>query len=215
MRAGRVGALVAWLFLYLLLLCCGLTALLVLYQDEIDFSLIQNWPQINGLRLIFFIESSMDILYYWKDVEQDILTNKIGWLRSEQGVLAELASTPADNLWLVKTPAGRKGELELLGKVCLVEKPVIPVPRLNALSVVYYDPFHPASLWFAESNPACNREQVTLWMRRHFPAAVKGNFQGANGVQALRGHVLLQLQQLAAKLQPQPFASILHATELA
>lgn len=155
----------------------------------------------------------MDILYYWKDVEQDILSNKIGWLRSEQGVLAELAATPADNLWLVKTPAGRKGELELLGKVCLVDEPVLPVPKLDALSVVYYDPYHPASVWFAERDAVCNREQVSAWMRRHFPAAVKGNFQGANGVQPLRGAVLLQLQQLAATLQPQLFASILRNTE--
>lgn len=155
----------------------------------------------------------MDILYYWKDVEQDILTNKIGWLRSEQGVLAELAATPADNLWLVKTPTGHKGELELLGKVCLVEKPVLPVPKLDAPSVVYYDPHHPASEWFAEHDATLNRDPVSAWMRRHFSAAVKGNFQGANGVQPLRGHVLLQLQQLAAKLQPQPFASLLRGTE--
>lgn len=155
----------------------------------------------------------MDILYYWKDVEQDILANKIGWLRSEQGVLAELAATPADNLWLVKTPAGHKGELELLGRVCLVDKPVRPVPKQDAASVVYYDPQHPASVWFAERDATLNREPVSAWMRRHFPAAVKGNYQGANGVQPLRGHVLLQLQLLAAKLQLEPFASILRSTE--
>lgn len=155
----------------------------------------------------------MDILYYWKDVEQDILANKIGWLRSEQGVLAELAATPADNLWLVKTPLGHKGELELLGRVCLVDKPVQPVPKPDAASVVYYDPLHPASVWFAERDATLNREPVSAWMRRHFPAAVKGNYQGANGVHPLRGHVLLQLQQLASKLQPQAFASILRNTE--
>ncbi|WP_062788613.1 hypothetical protein [Aquitalea pelogenes] len=154
----------------------------------------------------------MDILYYWKKADQDILTGKIGWLCSEQGVLAELAATPADYLWLVKTPQGYKGQLELLGRVCLVDQPVLSVPKLDACSVVYYDPYHRYSVWFDGADPARNRLPLTAWMRRHFPSAISGNFQGANGVQPLRGDVLLQLQKLAASLPARPFNEMAVAT---
>src|SRR3954464_12658537 len=124
----------------------------------------------------------MDVLYYWKDVKADMKAGRTGRLRCGKDKLALLKAGSPDFIWVVRTPDGQKGSLQLLGQLlCLHDTP----PRTaaekaaeKAESWLYYDPDHARSVWFEDSGSDEAVAAVTDWVRRHFPDAVRGNFQG-------------------------------------
>lgn len=150
----------------------------------------------------------MDVLYYWKDVAADLKAGRIGWFRSSNERLAEFQNGHPDYIWVVKTPRGMKGKLQLLARVVWSDHPAKPVPTLRGQSFMYYDADAPGSVWFEGSDADTEIERVSRWMQLHFPAAVSANFQGVNGQQALRGAVSQELVTLAKSFQPRPFRTI-------
>lgn len=153
----------------------------------------------------------MDVLYYWKNVKEDREAGNIGWFQSKHEKLGELRDSAPDWIWLVKTPEGRKGEITLLGKVKYSDKMLRKPKTLDASSTIFYDPDSPHSIWF----DALNEETITQlsqWMKKHFPRAVAANFQGDNGLQAMRGEMLKELQTIASPLTSTPFSASLANT---
>lgn len=142
----------------------------------------------------------MDVLYYWKDVKADMAAGHIGWFRSSRGKLAELSESFPDRIWVVKTPAGKKGSVQLLACVRWSDKPAVKVPLVDMQSTIFYDPAHVQSVWFDGSDTDEAIEATSKWLREHFSAAVRANFQGDNGIHALRGDTLRQLEKNLAKL---------------
>jgi len=153
----------------------------------------------------------MDVLYYWKDLNEDLKADRIGWFRASQEKLAEFQASYPGTIWVFKTPKGMKGKVQLLGRLVWSDTPKATVPRVAGESYMHYDPDHAKSLWFVDGGTDAAIEQASAWMQLHFPAAVRGNFQGGNGQQALRGHILHELEALAKSLQFIPFRGAIQA----
>lgn len=147
----------------------------------------------------------MDIVYYWKDYADDLKHGRLGYFRSASPKLSELFMDAPDYIWVVKTPAGLKGELQLLARLRCVDSPTVPFSRQTGEHYAFYDPSHSASVRFIDSGTPQAIEAVSGWMRRTHPKAIKGNFQGPLGQQPLRGDVLTELRRIAARFGSEPF----------
>ena len=147
----------------------------------------------------------MDVLYYWKDLNEDLKADRIGRFRTSAEKLAEFQASYPGTIWVFKSPKGMKGKVQLLARLTWSDTPKATVPRVAGESYLHYDPDHAKSLWFVDGGSDTSIEQASSWMQLHFPAAVRGNFQGAHGQQALRGNILQELGSLAKSLQAIPF----------
>lgn len=155
----------------------------------------------------------MDVFYYWKSFDEDIKERRIGWLQSERPKLGELKSRSPDHIWAFRTPKGHKGSLQLLACLKWVDKPLVHMPKIKAASLVYYDPMSVESTVFPDSLTIETIEAVTLLLKRQFPQAFKGNFQGDNGIHALEADFLFHLKKLARGLTSAPFATLVQNTD--
>lgn len=147
----------------------------------------------------------VDIFYYWKNVNEDIKANRIGWFRSSHEKLADLSDGSPDYLWVFKTPKGLKGQVQLIARLKWEDSPVAPMTRTPGESYVFYNPFHSDSVLYSDSGSAACVGTATDWVQRNFPAAIRGNFQGGNGQQALRGSLLRELNYLTNTWPTEPF----------
>jgi len=147
----------------------------------------------------------MDILYYWKNFKEDLNAQKIGWFISNRGKLDEVRQGFPDHIWIIKTPHGRKGDVQLLAKLRWSDTPVVQTPELGAQSIIYYDPYQADSVWFNDSGTDGAIAEISAWVRKHFPSAVRANYQGDNGLHALRGEVLKDLKKISDSFAVDPF----------
>lgn len=150
----------------------------------------------------------MDVFYCWKNAKEDLDANRIGWFRSSREKLAEFQGGSPDYLWVFKTPKGLQGQVQLLARLKWADVPVVPVSRKPGESYVFYDPSHAKSVRFIESGDAAGVDAASTWVKRHFPAAVRGNFQGENGQQALRGAMVRELNGLIKDWSTEPFRAM-------
>jgi hypothetical protein len=131
----------------------------------------------------------------------------LGWFRSSNEKLAEFKDSYPGYIWLFKTPKGEKGRLQLLARVVWSDAPTTPVSASPGEHLIHYRVNHPGSLWYEDSDTEQAVEQVSAWVGAHFPAAVRANYQGANGQLALRGRVLQELNTIAMRLKAAPFGA--------
>jgi hypothetical protein len=139
----------------------------------------------------------MDVFYYWKDIDADLKAGRLGYFRSSRARLMEFQAASPDNIWIFKTPPGRKGELQLLARLRWADKAVTPVRPPPGESMIFYDPTDPRSVKFLDTDSESALQEVTHWAKTHFHASFKGNFHGELGQQALRGDILKGLERLA------------------
>ena len=149
----------------------------------------------------------MDVLYYWKDLAADVKAGRLGWFRSSKDKFAEFKDSYPGYIWLFKTPKGEKGRLQLLARVVWSDAPTTPVSASPREHLIHYQVNHSKSVWYEDSGSEEAVEQVSAWVRTHFPAALRANYQGANGQLALRGRVLQELNTIAARLKATPFGA--------
>lgn len=148
----------------------------------------------------------MDVLYYWKDYESDIRQGRIGHFRSDKNKLDELRQRAPNYIWVVKTPLGCKGQLQLLGRLVWADSPTTKVRAAPGESLIHYRPDDPQSVWFDESVALEQLGEVTAWLRARHPSSLRANFQGANGQLAVERPASLELQRLTADWPSRPFA---------
>jgi hypothetical protein len=146
----------------------------------------------------------MDVLYYWKNMEDDLKNGRIGRFRSDKEKLEVLKGGFPDFIWIIKTPPGRFGDIQLLAKLAWSDAAPKGFSPNPGESVIYYDPHYPRSGRFDRNLSEANIERTSRWMREYFPAAVKGNFQGPNGQLELRGEPLRKLLQIASTWPTEP-----------
>lgn len=151
----------------------------------------------------------MDVLYYWKDITPDLKAGRIGRFRSDKDKLQELSAGYPDHIWVFKTPPGRKGQLQLKGRLHWTNGPPVSFKPEPGVGYIFYDPDHASSVWFEDSDFESAIEAVTRWAGKHFPSAVQGNFQGVNGQHPMRGPVLKELEAVAAGLSCLPFRTVI------
>ncbi|MEO7152479.1 MAG: hypothetical protein ABIX46_12335 [Burkholderiaceae bacterium] len=150
----------------------------------------------------------MDVFYYWKDMAEDRKHDRLGRFRSSKEKLNELKANCPDRIWIFRTPPGQKGRLQLLGRLTWSDTPAVPFKPLPGESHILYKPDDPGSVWFEGSDDDALVDAVTLWVRTHFPTAVRANFQGANGQHEMRGAVLQGLESIAQRLAQRPFRPV-------
>lgn len=150
----------------------------------------------------------MDVLYYWKDYESDLREGRIGYFRSSKDKLLELQQRSPDDIWVVKTPKGCKGKLQLLGRLVWSDLPTTKL-RMNAGdSHIHYQSDHPRSVWFDDEVAQQNLDDVTNWLRAHHPTSLRANFQGTNGQLPIDQPASLELRRLTASWPCQPFNEV-------
>ena len=147
----------------------------------------------------------MDVFYYWKKFDQDMKEGRIGWLLSERKKMGEMRADYPDYIWAFRTPPARKGELQLVARLKWSDTPVVPIPRNDAQSEIYYDPAHKDSRLFIDVDTEVRIREVSSMMRREFPGAFSANFQGDNGLQPMRGDFLRKFRSLAETYPFRPF----------
>lgn len=157
-------------------------------------------------RAPLLLTPAMDVLYYWKDYESDLREGRIGYFRSAKDKLEELQQRAPDDIWVVKTPRGCKGQLQLLGRLVWSDAPTTKVMAAPGDSLIYYRPDHPRSVWFDEGIALQHLEQVTAWLRTHYPSSLKANFQGGNGQLAVETSASRELRRLTEHWPSEPFA---------
>lgn len=150
----------------------------------------------------------MDIFYYWKDIESDLKAGRLGYFRSSRAKLAEFQAAIPDNIWVFKTPKGRKGEIQLLAKLRWSDKPTGAIRISSTETCIFYDAEHPDSVSFIDSGSESALYACTNWVRRHFPSSLRGNMQGELGQQELRGTSLFELNALASSLKSTSFGEL-------
>lgn len=147
----------------------------------------------------------MDILYYWKSIESDLKTGKVGHLKSDKDRMESFKAGFPDFIWIIKTPQGRVRDVELLAKLVWKDAAAKGFSPTAGQGAIHYDPRHSRSVMFDSSTSKANIEKTSNWMRRHFPNAVRANFIGSNGQQELRGEALRELQEIAARWLAESF----------
>jgi hypothetical protein len=137
----------------------------------------------------------MDIVYYWKSIESDLKSGKIGYFRSDKEKLETFKAGYPDFIWIFKTPQGRIRDVELLAKLAWTDTATKGFTPTVGQGAIHYDPKYPRSGRFGAALSGANIDKTSNWMKRHFPAAVRANFVGSNGQQELRGEALRELQE--------------------
>ena len=149
----------------------------------------------------------MDILYYWKNIESDLKSGKIGHFRSDREKLETFKAGYPDYIWIFKTPKGRVRDVELLAKLAWTDTATKGFSPTAGQSAIHYDPRYPRSGRYDSRSSEANVDKTSNWMRRHFPAAVKANFVGSNGQHELRGEALRELHQIADTWPMEPLTA--------
>lgn len=147
----------------------------------------------------------MDVLYYWKNHEADIKAGRIGRLAATPAKLKELADGYPDFLWVIATPRGRKGEIELIARLRWADRATVKFKPEAGVAYIHYDANDAKSVAFSDAGADPAVATTSRWARDHFPKMVSANFQGANGQEALRGAALNELTSLAAGFRARPF----------
>ncbi len=132
----------------------------------------------------------MDVFYYWKNYDEDLKAGRIGWLKSERQKLGELRDRNPDLIWAFKTPSGCKGQLQLVARLAWSDTPKVALPKLDAASVIHYDPADTRTSFFGFADAHASVESLTQLLRGQFPAAFRANFQGDNGIHIMDGDFL-------------------------
>jgi hypothetical protein len=150
----------------------------------------------------------MDALYYWKNFDTDIKAGRIGYFKSGAHKLKELQDGFPDFIWVIRTPAGRKGQGQILARLKWIDVPPEHVKVDRSHVCIYYDPDDLGSVYFldSDSEPAINA--TTDWVGRHFPKMLAINSQGTAGTEALRGAALAELKTLSEAFRRKPFSAI-------
>ncbi|SAK72216.1 hypothetical protein AWB75_03849 [Caballeronia catudaia] len=139
----------------------------------------------------------MDIFYYWQKFEQDLKNGQVGYFGSNSAKISELKERLPKRLWVFKTPKGMKGSVQLLGSLLVTDEPKVAV-NTEYQNLIYYDPFSPESVLFADVNAPRRVEGVTRLLQHRLLHAFKSNFQGDVGLQALESNVVRELEAMSA-----------------
>lgn len=147
----------------------------------------------------------MDVFYHWKDINEDLKAQRIGYLRANVDRAKEFQNGSPDYIWVFKTPRGSKGRVQLHARLRWSDTPIGPVARRVGETYLYYDAAHSESITFSDPNEASATDAATTWVRLHLPTAINANFQGANGQHALRGATVAEIKLLARSFHTAPF----------
>ncbi|GJH14786.1 hypothetical protein IAG25_28800 [Caballeronia sp. EK] len=139
----------------------------------------------------------MDIFYYWQKFEQDLKNGQLGHFGSNSAKIAALKERLPKRLWVFKTPKGMKGSVQLLGSLLVSDEPKVAV-NTEYPHLIYYDPFSPESVLFADADAPGRVEDVTRVLQHRLLHAFKSNFQGDVGLQALESNVVRELEAMSA-----------------
>ena len=157
----------------------------------------------------------MDVFYYWKDINEDLKAQRIGYLKSHPDRLKEFQNGSPDYIWVFRAPVAPKGQskafvkgqgqVQLHARLRWSDNAIKAAARRPGESYLYYLADHADSVIYANSATASAVTAATTWVRLHLPTAINGNFQGVHGQYALRGATIGELKLLARSFATLPF----------
>ena len=146
----------------------------------------------------------MDVFYYWKNHEQDIKSGRLGHFDSTSEKLQEMADGQPEFIWVFKTPPGRKGELQLLGRLRWRAAPTKGFHREAGHFYIHYDSVHADSQLYVDSGSETALAATSHWVAHHFANMRSAGFKGQSAQEALRGQPLKDLKAIAGGLSSRP-----------
>lgn len=146
----------------------------------------------------------MDVFYYWKNADQDIKSGRLGHFRSVKEKVKLFQEGYPNFIWAFKTPRGKLGNLQLLGKFSWSERPPANYKPNSNEAMLYYDFKDSKSGIFEADDSDAGVEQISEWARSYFWAPVRANFAGTNGQHELRGEVLQDLNRITKHWRMRP-----------
>lgn len=155
----------------------------------------------------------MDAFYYWRNFEQDMKAGLPGYFKSTSDKLQILADGQPEFIWVFKTPQGRKGQLQVLGRLHWRDAPTKGFRKEAGYFYIHYDAAHPKSELFTDSGTDAALDITTTWASRHFQQMRTANFNGAHGQEALRGQPLKELETQARGFQRRPVVVVVPGDE--
>ncbi|MRD47428.1 hypothetical protein GHT07_09075 [Caenimonas koreensis DSM 17982] len=150
----------------------------------------------------------MNVLYYWKNFEADLKAGRLGYFKADAGKMQALLDGYPDYIWVLKTPKGRKGEVQVLARLKWLDKAPPGVKPEPGRVYMHYDFKDDKSIQFTDSDSEEAIAATTKWVGLHFPRMVSANFQGAQGQEELRGGALKELEQIASGWQHTAFREL-------
>jgi hypothetical protein len=121
-------------------------------------------------------EREMDIFYYWQKFEQDLKNGQVGYFGSNSAKIAELKERLPRRLWVLKTPKGMKGSVQLVASLLVSEEPSVAV-QTDQPHVIYYDVFSPESVIFADSGKPERIREVAGHFQYRWHTAFSASFR--------------------------------------
>jgi hypothetical protein len=147
----------------------------------------------------------MNVLYHWKNFEADLKAGRVGYFKTDAGKLQALLDGFPDFIWVIKTPKGRKGEVQILAKLKWLDKAPAGVKPPPGSAYMHYDVKHDQSVQFIDSDSDAAVAIATNWVGKNFPKMLGANFVGTWGQEELRGAALKELEEIAAGLGRKAF----------
>ncbi len=160
----------------------------------------------------------MDVFYFWKDINEDLKAQRIGYFRANPDRAKEFQNGSPDYIWVFKTPKAAKGQAKSTGKgqgqvqlharLRWSDVPIGQVARRPGETYIYYNANHADSVTFADTAAASAVTEATTWVRLNLPTAINGNFQGIHGQHTLRGAMIGELKLFARSFATGPFVEL-------
>lgn len=149
----------------------------------------------------------MDVICYWKNHQADVKAGRIGHFKSTADKVSSFTAGFPDFVWVLKTPPGRTGEVQLLARLRWADRSTVGLKPEPGQSYLHYDPQDTKSVAFEDTDTDAAIAETSSWVARHFPKMVAAKFQGVAGQEELRGATLNELQRLAGRFATRPFAA--------
>ncbi|SAK48596.1 hypothetical protein AWB80_01243 [Caballeronia pedi] len=124
-------------------------------------------------------------------------TAHVGLIGSSSPKIVQLSHRLPKRVWVVKTPRGMKGSIQLVASLLISEEPSVAV-QTDQPNVIYYDVFSPDSVFFTDSGTPERIREVSEHFQYRWHTAFSASFRGDSGLQAMEADVVRGLEALVA-----------------
>ncbi|GJH17322.1 hypothetical protein CBA19CS22_12290 [Caballeronia novacaledonica] len=139
----------------------------------------------------------MDIFYHSQSFEQSVKNGAVGLIGSSSPKIVELSHRLPKRVWVVKTPRGMKGSIQLVASLLISEEPSVAV-QTDQPNIIYYDVFSPDSVFFTDSGTPERIREVSEHFQYRWHTAFSASFRGDSGLQAMEADVVRGLETVVA-----------------
>jgi hypothetical protein len=139
----------------------------------------------------------MDIFYHSSNFEQNVKNGQVGLLGFNSNKIFELSQRLPKRIWVVKTPRGMKGSIQLVASLLVSDEPTVAVNTEHP-HLIYYHVFAPESLIFTDSAAPERIEEVSGYFQYRWRTAFSAAFKADAALQPMEANVVRGLEAMVA-----------------